>query len=368
MIYPIELSRLYAPYREEYVEAFRDFLAQGRFIGGPLVAEFEQEATEKIGAEYVVGCGNGTQAIELALRACGIGPGSEVITQANTYYATARAIVDAGATPVFCDIDENGRMDAAQIPHLITPRTRAIVPVHLYGIPAPLEALRQICSAHGLLLIEDCAHAFGSKLDGRPIGSGSFCACFSLYPTKNLGAMGDAGMVATCSPELAERMRSMRYLACSEERETFGANHMHARLDPVQAALLRVSLRHVDEWNAMRVANSRHYISRFRGCVTYIPAMEAEGVVPYVFPVLVHRQDDFQDFLRANGICPQIHYRPELHLIPHLNPAAVSLPKAEHWNRSVVSIPVSQTVSPSEIDRIADAVCSYFERKENRHV
>lgn len=355
-IYPIELSKLYAAYKDEYRQAFDDVLEKGIFVGGDYVDIFEHEAAKYLGAKYVVGCGNGTHAIELALMANGIGSGCEVITVANTYYATARAIVDIGAEPVFCDVNKYGLIDVNLVERLITPRTKAIVPVHLYGAPADLTRLNAICEKYGLVLVEDCSHAFGSSYNGQKIGSDSICACFSLYPTKNLGAMGDAGMVATNSKEITDRLKAMRYYTIDPERNTFNATSIHSRIDPLQCGLLRVSLRHIDEWNQRRVSNAKYLIEIMNNRVPYIESVGWNGIVPYVFPILVNEQIKIEEELRAKGIIAQVHYRPDLHKIDHLTHKSYHLPMTEKLNRSVLSIPISPTVSKSEIDYIAASI------------
>ena len=365
MIYPIWLSDLYRAHKEEYMEAFSEFFDAGVFIGGPAVREFEKNIAAYLGAAEAVGCGNGTQALELALKAHGIGRGDEVITTANTYYATARAIVNTGADAVFCDVDENGLLDPDLLEALITERTRAVLPVHLYGLCADLDAIREICGRHGIVCVEDCAHALGSESGGEKIGSRSRCACFSLYPTKNLGAFGDAGFIATDDPELAAKMRRLRYYTSDPERLEFQTDGMHTRLDPLHASLLNVSLRHVDEWNAVRRRHRAYYVRRFQGAVPYLKKMEEPGVVPYVFPIVADDQKAFSDHLQSRGIVPQIHYRPDLHRIGHLLPggkpcAAGSLPRTEYLNAHVVSIPVSPTVTDEEAEQVADAVLDYW--------
>lgn len=367
MIYPILLSELYREHKEDYMKAFSEFFDRGIFIGGPDVEDFEKNMADYLHAEYVVGCGNGTEALELAMRASSIGQGDHVITTANTYYATARAIHNVGAVPLFCDVDEDGLIAVDKIESLIDNKTRAVLPVHLYGISADLDKIRRICEKYGILCIEDCAHAFGSSYHHDKIGSHSYCACFSLYPTKNLGAFGDAGMVATNSGELAARMRELRYYTSDPDRVIFHKDGMHTRLDPLQACLLNTSIKYVDAWNSIRRKHCEYYIGQFKGRVPYIKKMENPDVIPYVFPIIADDQQKFYDYLMNNGICPQIHYKPDLHKIDHLlfwdksdQKDEYRLPMTEYLNSHVVSIPVSPTVTDDEIRYIAGIVLQYF--------
>ncbi|MCR5781406.1 MAG: DegT/DnrJ/EryC1/StrS family aminotransferase [Clostridia bacterium] len=360
MIIPSDLKKLYAPIADEYTEAFRQTLLNGRFIGGEPLEDFEKIVAHFLGAKYAVGCASGTAALRLALSACGIGKGDEVITVANTYYATARAITDAGAEPVFCDVTEEGLIDCSKAESLITPKTKAILPVHLYGACADLDALRGICKRHSLALVEDCAHAFGSKYNGKMIGSGSLAACFSLYPTKNLGAFGDGGFIATDSQVIADAAGRLRYFAVDSERNEFDPDAIHGRLDTVQAALCSVSLRHVDEWIEKKRRNADEYIKAFKGRVPYITSLEQKGAAPYLFPVLTEDQDDFIGFMQQKGVLCLSHYRPELHKMKELTGRDYSLPVTEKLNKSVVSIPVSQTVTEEEIRYIIEQTLAYY--------
>lgn len=361
MIYPIELSKLYMPYINEYEKAFSDFLKKGSYIDGSYVEKFENEMQQYLHARYVVGCGNGTDALELALRSCKIGKDSEVITTANTYYATARAIKNAGAIPVFCDVDDNALIDITKVESLITKKTKAIIPVHLYGMCADMHALNRIAKEYNLMVIEDCSHAFGTKMEGQYIGADSVCACFSLYPTKNLGAFGDAGFIATNSADIAMELHNRRYYTYDRERVIFQENSMHTRMDAIQAALLSVSLKHVEEWNEKRKKNRDYYVKMFKNKVPFIKKMAESDIVPYVFPIIAEDQKKFSEYLIDKEILPQIHYKPELHRIPHLSKDICNLPHTEFFNNNLVSIPVSETLSSDEIKYIATVVYEYFQ-------
>lgn len=366
MIYPIELSKLYQPYQTLYEQAFHKFLNDGCFIGGSAVESFEQQVAEYLDANYVVGCGNGTHALQLALLASGVGHGDEVITVANTYYATARAIVETGAVPVFCDVGTDGLIDILQAEQLIGKRTKAIIPVHLYGAAANLEALYKIGDAYKIKIIEDCSHAFGSLYRGKKIGHNAPCACFSLYPTKNLGAMGDAGIIAVKSEEMADQLKKLRYFASDDARNAFNEKAIHSRMDSLQAALLQVSLGLADTWNKIRQQNCAYYKNAFDGTVSYVGCLAQEEIVPYVFPVIVAEQEKFMQYMLEKGVVTQVHYRPMLHKISHLIDREYSLPVTEYLNEHVVSIPVSETITQQEVSYIAECVLHYFNTEQSQ--
>lgn len=351
------LANLYSQYMLEYVKAFEHFIGSGVYIGGDMVTSFEEEIAKYLGAKHAVGCGNGTHALQLGLMACGVRSGDEVITVANTYYATARAIIDVGAVPVFCDVNEHGLIDVEKIEALITPRTKAIMPVHLYGMVADIKRLRSICRMNKLSLIEDCSHAFGSSYCGKKIGADSYCACFSLYPTKNLGAMGDAGMVVG-SAEIVRRIKQMRYYSPSPAHDRFRLVSLHSRLDSLQACLLRISLSHIDEWNARRVANAKYYMRRLNGHVPCFTPLCQDGVVPYVFPILVRNRKDFISHMKRKGVFVQIHYGVNLHRISHITQSSFHLPMTERLNREVVSLPVSPMMTEDELCYVSDVALS----------
>lgn len=354
------LARQYSPYLKEYSDALERFICSGVYINGEIVSSFETAVSRYLGAEHAAGCGNGTHALQLGLMACGVRPGDEVITVANTYYATVRAIVEVGAVPVFCDVNDSGLIDVTKVESVITSRTKVILPVHLYGMPADLTALCAVCKKYGLALVEDCSHAFGSSYKGRKIGSDSDCACFSLYPTKNLGAMGDAGVVVGTG-RVVQRIKKMRYYANELSHDRFRLMSLHSRLDPIQASVLNVSLAHVEEWNGKRIANAKYYKGRFAGRVPFFTSLCQEGVVPYVFPVLVKRRKDFVSYMKKHGITVQVHYGANLHKISHLGKRSLSLPRTERLNKEVVSLPVAPMLTAKELHQIADVVLGYFD-------
>lgn len=247
-----DLTRQYAQIEEEVLAAVRDVLPRGKYTLGPQVAAFEDEFAAYCGVARGVGLSNGTEALHLALLACGIGPGDEVITTPNTYAATVFAISYVGATPTYVDIDPRTfNLDPDLLEGAITARTRAIIPVHMYGQPVDMDPVLDAARRHGLRVIEDASHAHGATYKGRATGSLSDIGCFSFYPTKNLGAYGDGGAAVTNDQELYDRLRQLRYMGqkVKHEHEIIGYQQ---RLDELQAAILRVKLRHLPDWNARR--------------------------------------------------------------------------------------------------------------------
>lgn len=340
----VDLKRQYAAIRDEVDHAIQDVLDQCAFASGPAVAAFEAEFARYCGVRHCVGVNSGTSALHLALLACGIGWGDEVITVPMTFVATAWAISYVGARPVFVDIDPvTFTIDISQVERAITSRTRAILPVHLYGQMAPLDPLLEISNRHGLALIEDAAQAHGATYYGRRAGAVGRVGCFSFYPSKNLGAYGESGAITTNDDAIAARVRSLRDHAQSERyrHEEVGFNY---RMDGLQGAVLRVKLAHIEEWNAKR----REIAERYRALLGDTPFAlpdEAEGRrhVWHLYVVRHPERNRLQQALTAAGIATGLHYS-----IPvHLQPAYASLgyregdfPVAEKVAQECLSLPI----------------------------
>jgi dTDP-4-amino-4,6-dideoxygalactose transaminase len=330
---------------------------------GDELAAFEDEFARYCEAQHCVGVGNGLDALTLILRALDIGPGDEVIVPSMTFIATWLAVSEAGAVPVPVEPEAGGfNIDPAGVEARITPRTRAIMPVHLYGQPADMAALAEIAQRHSLALIEDAAQAHGARHGGRRVGSLGTAAGFSFYPGKNLGALGDGGAVVTSDAALADHVRRLRNYGATRKyvHEVQGVN---SRLDELQAALLRVKLRHLDDWNAAR----RDAVSRYRkgladaGVVLPSEAPHAESVW-HLFVVRSHARDALQSHLAARGVGSVIHYP----VPPHLQGAyrdgpwrQGALPLAERLAGEVLSLPMGPTVTPAQIEAVAAAVLSF---------
>jgi dTDP-3-amino-3,4,6-trideoxy-alpha-D-glucose transaminase len=351
--------------RGELQAAIDRVLDAGRFILGPEVEAFERELAAFVGVRHAVGVGNGTDALTLALEALGVGPADEVITTPNSAFATALAVVRAGATPVFADIDATtGALDPARVAAAVTPRTRAILPVHIYGHPFDVEALGRL-GLPGLPILGDAAHAHGARLRGRDVATYGAAAAFSFYPTKNLGCLGDGGMVVTDDAGLAERVRRGRDYG-QERRYHHVARGLNSRLDELQAAILRVKLRHLAGDNARRTAIARRYHERLAHLPLELPVAPAHGEsVWHLYTVRTPQRDRLRGFLGDQGITALVHYPVPIPLQPalaHLGHRPGAFPVAERWAREVLSLPIDPALDDAAIDNVADAVGRFFAR------
>jgi dTDP-4-amino-4,6-dideoxygalactose transaminase len=350
MIPLVDVKAQYAPLLQEIREAIDGVLEDGRFVFGPNVAAFEEEAARYLGVRETIGVGNGTDAIELVLDGLGIGSGAEVICPAFTFYATAEAIARTGATPVFAEIDpQTLNLDAEDVAARITPRTKAIVAVHLFGRPAPLEAL----AALDVPIIEDAAQAFGSP-DIAGVGVAS---TFSFYPTKNLFALGDGGLVGLNDPELAERIRMLRFHGSKSKRifEYVGTN---SRLDEIQAAVLRIFLRQLDDWTSARRDAAERYRRLGLGEACDVPADES-GHVYHLFVSRSPQADALRAAMTAAEIGNAQYYIPPLHLQPALRYLGYSegdLPETERASRENFSVPLWAGIDEEQQEQVVATV------------
>jgi dTDP-4-amino-4,6-dideoxygalactose transaminase len=350
----------YLSHQGEIDEAIRRVLQGGRYILGTEVRDFEAEFAAYTGCRHGIGVGSGTEAINVALRALGIGSGDEVITTAHTAVATVAAIEMCGATPVLVDIEPDYyTMDPAKAEAAITSRAKAIIPVHLYGQPADLSRLGELAKAQGLALIEDCAQAHGAFWQGRRVGSWGQMACFSFYPTKNLGALGDGGMVITDSPEMAERLCLLREYGWRQRyvSEMPGGN---SRLDELQAAVLRVKLRYLDADNQKRAALAARYAARLAGVSVGLPAsrMGAQHVY-HLYVIRSKRRDALQAFLKENDVGALIHYPTPIHLQPAYYGRlgrADSFPETERVSREILSLPMYPEMTDDQLDTVCTLI------------
>jgi dTDP-4-amino-4,6-dideoxygalactose transaminase len=353
-----DLRPQYAAIQDEVDAAVRGVLERGWFVLGPEVEAFEAEFAAYCGARHAVGVGSGTEALHLALWACELQPGDEVVTVAHTAVPTINAISLTGARPVFVDVDPATRtMDPAAAAAAITPRTRALLPVHLYGHTADMGPLQALARAHGLRLIEDAAQAHGAEYQGTRAGRLGELAAFSFYPTKNLGAYGDGGMVVTDDAALAERLRLLRNYG-QTDRYHHQIEGMNSRLDELQAAVLRVKLRHLDQWTAARRERAARYAAGLRAVP---PPAEAEWArhVYHLYAVCVPERERVQAALAAAGIGTLVHYPIPAHLQPayaHLGVARGSLPVTERLADEVLSLPLYPELPLDQVDAVADAL------------
>lgn len=342
MIPMVDLKTQYHNLKAEIDRAVLDAIESTQFILGPNVQAFEQEAAAYLGAKHAVACASGTDALHLAILAAGIGPGDEVITSPFTFIATAEAICYAGAQPVFADIDPRTfNIDPAQIEAAITPRTKAIIPVHLFGQPADMAAIKAVCDKHNLLLIEDCAQSFGAALGNDMTGTLGSLGCFSFFPSKNLGCYGDGGLITCATPELAEQVRVLRNHG-SSVRYHHSVIGYNSRLDDIQAAILRVKLKRIDEFTAGR-RRVAHLYSELLKDVATVPFEDGKGVhVYHQYTILSERRDQVMAKLSERQVASAVYYPIPLHKQEVFAQACagVSLPVAESVASRCMSLPI----------------------------
>jgi dTDP-4-amino-4,6-dideoxygalactose transaminase len=351
----VDLKVQYRSIKDEVLDAVSRVFDSGHFVGGEYLEKFEEEFARFTGAKYAVGVSNGTAALELALKAADIMPGDEVIVPANSFFATAEAVSNVGAVPVFADVNpKNFHLDVSAVERRITKKTRAILPVHLYGYAMDLTELEQICARHHLELIEDAAQAQGVGRNGTPVGGSGRLTCFSFYPGKNLGAYGDAGAVTCNDLERVKKLRILReHGSPAKYRHTVvGTN---ARLDAVQAAILSVKLPYLNSWNALRVSHAKRYAAGFAGSRVGAPAVPADGQHNFhLFVVRVAARDAVKDHLQQNGIQSGIHYPVPLHLTDAYQalgaPKAGSMPVTEKLAGEILSLPMYPELNNEQIE------------------
>jgi dTDP-4-amino-4,6-dideoxygalactose transaminase len=352
--------------REELHGALDAVLDSGYFIGGDMVTRFEREFAAFIGTADCVAVGNGLDAIRLILEAYGIGPGDEVVVPAFTYYATWLAVLQTGATPIPADVlRETANLDPAAAEAVITERTKAILVVHLYGRGADLAALRAIADRHGIVLIEDAAQSHGAQSSGGRTGSVGDATAFSFYPTKNLGALGDAGGVTTNEAEVAARIRSRRSYGQGASKYDHVDTGWNSRLDPLQAAFLSLHLTHLDAWNARRAEIASRYLAALGDRTgAALGAQHSVGAVWHHFVLLASDRDALRAHLAENGVSTDVHYpysiRELAPLRAVLTPAslATEFPAAERLGRSVVSLPMGPWMTDAQVEAVASALAA----------
>ncbi|HZU45531.1 MAG TPA: DegT/DnrJ/EryC1/StrS family aminotransferase [Terriglobales bacterium] len=357
----LDLRAQYASIREEIQAAIQAVLDSQIFILGPQVQALEQELAAYCGTQYAIGVASGTDALLLALHACGVRAGHEVIVPAFTYIATADVVSLLGATPVFADIEPaTFTLDPSKLEPLLTKRTRAIIPVHLYGQTADMDPLLEFARHHGLQVVEDAAQAIGATYRGKRAGSIGELGCLSFYPTKNLGGYGDGGMIVSNSPELHDRLRSLR--SHGETRKYVSAEQgWNSRLDEIQAAVLRVKLRHLNDWNSSRRRHASEYTRRLGKISGVVPPKVAEWGehVFHQYTVRVPRRDEVQRALANEGVPSTVYYPVPLHLqgiYRSLGYKSGSLPEAERASAECLSLPIYPEMSGDQITRVVEAV------------
>jgi len=365
----VDLRAQYATIRDEVRKAIDEVLDSMQLTIGPNVRAFDQEWAAYCGTKHAIGVGSGTDALQLAIRACGVSSGDEVITVSHTFFATVEAILYASARPILVDIDEKSMlMDAGAVAAAITPRTKAIIPVHLYGRTVDMKPLRQLAQDRNIALIEDAAQAHGALLDdGKKAGSASRAAAYSFYCSKNLGAYGEAGSIVTNDDKLAEDLRALREHGQSTRyyHPVVGYN---ARLDEIQAAILRIKLRRLDEWNARRRAIAKQYDAALKssGVVTpEIPTGDRHVFYAYAIRVPGGKRDAMRTYLSERGIGTQIHYPVPIHLqeaAQFLGYRKGDLPVTERVADEVLSIPIYAEMTDAMVDRVATTITEFMRK------
>ena len=354
----LDLKSHHASLHDEFDRAIRAVIDSSAFAGGPFVEKFEHDFASYCGSQHAVGVGSGTEALWLSLLACGIGPGDEVITVPNTFMATAEAITYCGARPVFVDVDERTyTLDPAGLEEALSSRTRAIIPVHLFGQPAEMDPVLEFARKHDLFVIEDAAQAHGAKYKGRRAGTLGNAGCFSFYPGKNLGAFGEAGAIVTNSSELQEKIRILRdHGQVRKYRHT--AIGWNCRMDGIQAAVLSVKLQHLESGNSLRRAHALQYTQAFAGVDEVLTPLEAPYArhVYHIYAIRIQERDDVVSFLKEQGIQCGIHYPIPVHLqeaYQSLGYKKGDLPRSEQTALEFISLPMFPELAETQVNMVA---------------
>jgi dTDP-4-amino-4,6-dideoxygalactose transaminase len=358
----LDLRPVHEELREELAAAIQRVVASSRYVLGPEVEAFEREFATFCGARHCVGVANGMQAVELVLRALGIGPGDEVVTVSHTAFPTAAAVTATGATPVFVDVDAGTQcMRSDALADAFTPRTRAVLPVHLYGRCADMDPIRALADRAGVPVVEDAAQAHGARYRGRRAGTLGVAAAFSFYPTKNLGALGDGGAVVTDDDDLAQAVWRLRNYG-EESKYVNVVPGYNSRLDELQAAILRVKLPHLERWNAERRRIAALYDGLLSESGVKVPAPDA-GQVYHLYVVRSGERDALREHLRAAGIDSQVHYPTPVHRQPAYRDAgaraAGSLEISEQLAAEVLSLPAHPGLAEAHVREVAEAVRAF---------
>lgn len=356
----VDLKNQYHSIKEEVNNAIFSCLENTSFVGGKTIQKFETEFAEFLSIKYCVGCANGTDAIELALKVANIGKGDEVIVPAYSWISTSEAVSTVGANPVFVDIHpEYYTIDFSKIEEKITSRTKAIIPVHFYGLPVDMDSIIQLAKKYNLVVIEDCAQAHGAEYKGKKVGTFGDLACFSFYPGKNLGAYGDAGAVVTNNKDLAEKVRMI-----ANHGQIGKHNHIvegrNSRLDTLQAAILSVKLRYLDKWTNQRIINGNLYIKKLKNVDVITPILPNNMKhVFHIFAVQVNNRDNIMKGLKEKGIGVALHYPVALPFLKpylHLEFTANDYPVAHAFSQKLLSLPMYPELTEEEIEYVCQSL------------
>jgi len=361
MIELVHVQRQFQAMKARILEQLADVIDSGAYILGPNVERFEAEAAAYLGVKHAIGVANGTDALVLALDANGIGPGDEVITTPYTFFASAEAVSRVGAKPVFVDIDPvTYNLRPELVEQAITPATKAIIPVHLFGQPADMAEIMGIADRHGLIVIEDACQAFGAEYGGKRVGSFGHAACFSFFPTKNLSTLGDGGLITTSDDQLAARIRQLRHHGSKVKyiHERIGYN---SRLDEMHAVILRIGLEHIDEWNATRRKLAERYREHLKGHPLLSLPQQAEGRthIYHLFCLESEKREEIVQGLKQAGVQSGVYYPLPLHLqeaYRHLGGKLGDCPVAEAKSKMMFAIPMSPYLTLEEQDQVIAAL------------
>lgn len=360
----VDLKAQHAALKQEIMAAIEKILDQGDFILGGEVQKLEENFAKYCGTRYAVGVNSGTDGLMLAMKVLGIGPGDEVITAPNSFLASASSIASVGATPVFVDTRDDLNIDPQKIQDAITPNTRAIMPVHLTGKPADMDAIMSIARRKNLYIIEDAAQAIGTMYDKRKAGSFGVINAFSLHPLKTLNAIGDGGMMTMNDQDLYKKCTQIRNIGLKNrtESDTWG---MNSRLDTLQAAVVNIKLKYVDEWIKTRRKNADYYRKHLSGIVKCPTEGPNEYCAYHLFVIQTERRDDLQIYLSENGVDTKIHYPIPIHLqrcAQDLGYEPGAFPMVEKQARQILSIPIYQTLTKAQMDYVIEKITKFFKK------
>lgn len=360
----VDLKRQNTGLKNEFLQAVERIVESAGFIRGPELAEFEKAFAEMHGAAHAIGVASGTDALILSVRTLGVGAGDEVITVPNSWISTAFSISHTGATPVFCDIDPNThQMNPELLEKAISPRTKAVIPVHLYGHPAPMAAIEDVCKSKGIRIIEDVAQATLAKSDGRLAGTMGDSGCFSFYPSKNLGGLGDGGMVLANDDDFAARLRKIADYG-QDRPHLHSEVGFNSRLDTLHAAILLTKLPHLPSWTEARKQAARWYDERLADLPVKRPAT-APGADPvyHLYVIEVEERDRCLEYLRANGVMAQVHYNGIIHLqecYKDLGYKPGDFPVAERAQKRILSLPIFPEITEAQVDRVVQVLSEFL--------
>ena len=360
----VDLKAQYLALKSEIDPAIQAVLNETAFIGGKYVEGFEKAYAEKYGVRHCVSCANGTDAIYITLKALGIGPGDEVITVANSWISTSETITQTGAKVVFVDLDEYFHIDPAKIEAKITPRTKAVVPVHIFGQPVDIEAVKAVCDRHKLHLVEDCAQSHFATFKGKKTGTFGIAGTFSFYPGKNLGAYGDAGAIVTDDDDLARKARLFANHG-SLQKHVHEIEGINSRLDSIQAVVLKAKLAHIEDWNRARNTHALKY-NAFLADLDEVQCPKLRPDTFHIFHLYViraDRRDELAAYLKTRGVFTGIHYPVALPFMPayeYLGHKPADFPVAREWMDRILSLPMYPELTDEQILHVADSVKEFY--------